>query len=114
MNMPSFLKSNADEPFMPKSKMFNDTPKPLTREPVTSTSFTQRLTRIQQAQARPSFEADDPNSITVGCEVEHQRFGRGKVLELEGDENSRKATVLFQNAGRKQLLVKFARLKVVK
>nr|HPR31163.1 exodeoxyribonuclease V subunit gamma [Prolixibacteraceae bacterium] len=71
----------------------------------------QRLTRIKQAQARPSFEADTPDRIELGCHVEHQRFGQGKVIDLEGDDSNRKATVLFETAGRKQLLLKFARLK---
>ena len=44
--------------------------------------------------------------------VEHQRFGEGKVLKLEGVVPNLKATVFFQNAGQKQLLLKFARLKI--
>ncbi len=89
--------------------------KPLTRKPVQQSSpqMNRRLTSLQNAQGRPSFEADDPSKIKEGCEVEHQRFGRGKVLGIEGDAGNLKATVLFQSAGRKQLLLKFARLRVV-
>jgi DNA helicase-2/ATP-dependent DNA helicase PcrA len=113
-SLPSFLSERSENSFFSKPKTFGSPMEPPRRTaPSASPVLSQRLTNLQKAQARPSFEADDPNLITVGCEVEHQRFGRGKVLELEGDENSRKATVLFQNAGRKQLLVKFARLKVV-
>jgi DNA helicase-2/ATP-dependent DNA helicase PcrA len=44
--------------------------------------------------------------------VEHQRFGEGKVLKIEGILPNAKATVFFRNAGQKQLLLKFAKLKI--
>lgn len=49
--------------------------------------------------------------ITVGTLVEHMRFGRGRVEHIEDAGDSAKATVLFENAGRKTLLLKFAKLK---
>ncbi len=61
-----------------------------------------------------NFEADDPNAIEVGMFVEHQRFGRGKVVDIEGEMPGRKAKVFFPNAGEKQLLLKFAKLKISK
>lgn len=48
-------------------------------------------------------------SIKVGYEVEHLKFGKGKVLNVEGD----KATVFFPKVGKKQLLLKFAKLTIV-
>jgi len=65
--------------------------------------------------AAPSepFESDDPNSLQVGMFVEHQRFGRGKIVDLEGTMPEKKAKVFFANAGEKQLLLKFAKLKIV-
>jgi DNA helicase-2/ATP-dependent DNA helicase PcrA len=47
-----------------------------------------------------------------GMTVEHQRFGEGKVLKIEGVPPNKKATVFFKNAGQKQLLLKFAKLKI--
>ncbi len=61
----------------------------------------------------PPFDADDPNSLQVGMLVEHQRFGRGKIIDLEGSMPEKKAKVFFANAGEKQLLLKFAKLKIV-
>ena len=52
--------------------------------------------------------------ISVGSVVEHSRFGMGTVLRLEGAGENSKATVEFKNVGVKQLLMKFARLKVIK
>lgn len=53
-------------------------------------------------------------SLYEGCTVEHQRFGVGTILKIEGNGENAKATVLFNNVGSKQLLLKFARLKVIK
>lgn len=49
-----------------------------------------------------------------GCMIEHQRFGIGRIVRLEGTGENRKATVDFKNAGTKQLLLKFARFTVIK
>ncbi|NLU37975.1 MAG: UvrD-helicase domain-containing protein [Bacteroidales bacterium] len=75
--------------------------------------LSKRTASLKNAMSRPVFEADDPEVIVVGKLVEHQRFGVGRVLELEGEGANRKATVIFENAGRKQLLLKFARLRLV-
>jgi DNA helicase II / ATP-dependent DNA helicase PcrA len=60
----------------------------------------------------PDFMADSPDRIVQGMTVEHQRFGTGKILKVEGIPPNRKATVFFQTAGTKQLLLKFARLRI--
>jgi len=59
------------------------------------------------------FEGDDTSQIQQGMEVEHPKFGRGKVMLIEGRENDRKATVFFQGVGNKQLLLKFAKLRIL-
>jgi DNA helicase-2/ATP-dependent DNA helicase PcrA len=48
--------------------------------------------------------------LATGMEVEHLKFGKGKVLDVEGD----KATVFFPKVGKKQLLLKFAKLTILK
>ncbi|MEI7525506.1 MAG: UvrD-helicase domain-containing protein [Mariniphaga sp.] len=58
------------------------------------------------------FQGDNPESIEVGMMVEHERFGRGKVLNVEGKLPDLKARVFFPNAGEKNLLLKFAKLKI--
>lgn len=52
-------------------------------------------------------------SLTEGCRIEHQRFGIGTVLKIEGTGENTKATVEFQNAGTKQLLLKFAKFTIL-
>lgn len=61
-----------------------------------------------------NFEPDDPAAIQSGMAVTHPRFGNGKVLQIEGEGNNRMATVFFRDTGNKQLLLKFARLKIIK
>jgi len=63
--------------------------------------------------SRPDFEPEDTKDIQVGMEVEHQRFGFGKILHLEGSQANKKATVFFTAAGQKQLLLKYAKLRIV-
>ena len=65
----------------------------------------------QHTDLKPS--GPNPYGITVGQTVEHQRFGLGEVVSVEGDAESAKATIRFRNAGTKQLLLRFARLKVI-
>ena len=51
--------------------------------------------------------------LEVGAQVEHERFGKGKVLSIEGRHPDLKATIFFPTSGQKQLLLRFAKLKVV-
>ncbi|MFM8951170.1 MAG: hypothetical protein ACKOKB_10405, partial [Bacteroidota bacterium] len=60
------------------------------------------------------FEADDSSTIQEGMEVEHQKFGTGKVVRVEGVYPDSKATVNFPVHGNKQLLLKFAKLRILK
>ena len=58
-------------------------------------------------------KASAAGSLSEGCRIEHQRFGIGKVLKIEGTGENTKATVEFQNAGTKQLLLKFAKFTIL-
>ena len=53
------------------------------------------------------------DSLREGCQIEHQRFGVGTVIKIEGTGENTKATVAFRNAGTKQLLLKFAKFKII-
>ncbi|NGF57766.1 UvrD-helicase domain-containing protein [Parapedobacter sp. SGR-10] len=59
------------------------------------------------------FAPSDTSGLQVGMEVEHERFGFGKVVELEGNKPDIKATIQFKELGQKQLLLKFAKLRIV-
>lgn len=79
------------------------------------------LRRITEPSPTPSHttSATSPKAMTApgvineGNIIEHERFGIGSVIRVEGTGENTKATVQFKNAGTKQLLLKFARFKVI-
>lgn len=60
-----------------------------------------------------TFGTVSASQLSVGATIEHLRFGIGVVEAIEGSGENTKATVTFRNAGRKQLLLKFAKFKVL-
>lgn len=68
--------------------------------------------RMADAMRRPA-SAEASAAVHAGNVIEHQRFGVGDVVSVEGTGENAKATVEFRNAGRKVLLLKFARFKVI-
>ncbi len=63
---------------------------------------------------RPKSSDDSTTDLHEGCIIEHQRFGIGEVIRLEGSGENTKATVQFRNTGMKQLLLKFAKFKIIR
>ena len=59
------------------------------------------------------FTPSDTSKLQAGMEVEHPRFGFGKVLHVEGNAPDTKATIFFKELGQKQLLLKFAKLRII-
>ncbi|WP_321480354.1 UvrD-helicase domain-containing protein [uncultured Bacteroides sp.] len=53
------------------------------------------------------------NNLSAGQNIEHERFGIGEVLRVEGEGENAKAVIRFRNAGDKQLLLRFARFKIL-
>jgi len=81
--------------------------------------FGPNFKRLHQVVAQRSSVAATTAAATAGdalqegSVIEHQRFGVGRVVKLEGVGENQKATVEFKNTGTKQLLLKFARYKVI-
>lgn len=88
----------------PKNKTSAPAPTPLV--------VPSNLKKVDAAEVR-EFVGDDTSQIQQGMEVEHPKFGRGKVMLIEGRENDLKATVFFHGIGNKQLLLKFAKLRII-
>ena len=63
--------------------------------------------------SRPAASPDAVGGLQVGSVIEHERFGIGDVVAVVGSGDNCKATVRFRHAGEKQLLLKFARFKVI-
>ena len=71
------------------------------------------LRRVSSVPASGGASLPGGHTLQAGQLIEHERFGRGEVLQVEGSGENAKATIRFQNAGVKQLLLRFARFKVI-
>ena len=102
----------------PVASQFRADPKPRVaahhEEPPVS-PFSPRFKRLLNSSA-PSASVSSASSAAAVAEgniIEHERFGIGTVVKVEGTGENTKATVQFKNTGTKQLLLKFARFKVI-
>ncbi len=102
---------------IPRSETFQ---RPWENKPEATPLFTQpkKLTRIEKtvsSPAIPKITSNAPNQydLKVGDTIRHERFGIGKVLAFEGANENAKATVEFENLGKKQLLLKFAKFTLI-
>ena len=71
-----------------------------------------RFVPLRQETSKPSSSIGDAG-LKEGNVIEHQRFGVGKVIKIEGVGENQKATVEFKNAGTTQLLLKFAKYRSI-
>ena len=73
-----------------------------------------KLRKLKPQLASPSANTNtiDPN-LAAGSLVNHTRFGRGKVLNIEGVGNDKKAEIQFDKGDIKKLLLRFAKLEVI-
>ena len=67
---------------------------------------------LPKGPTAPNSEAEI-NAIQVGMQVEHAKFGKGKVLSVEGSGSNRKATIFFESAGLKTMMLVYAKLKII-
>jgi DNA helicase-2/ATP-dependent DNA helicase PcrA len=61
----------------------------------------------------PDFQASDTSDLQVGQRVEHQKFGFGEVIKLEGSAHNPIATVQFEHNGEKKIMLQYAKLRIV-
>ena len=111
---PSRFLSEIDNKFTINNNIQRETP-----------SIDNKLLRIKKIRTKPTLsnlkkiKKDINNSIininiNVDDNVFHERFGKGKVIEIEFDGNNSRATINFQNSGQKKVLLRFAKLKILK
>ena len=111
---PSRFLSEIDNKFTINNNIQRETP-----------SIDNKLLRIKKIRTKPTLsnlkkiKKDISNSIininiNVDDNVYHERFGKGKVVEIEYDGNNSRATINFQNSGQKKVLLRFAKLKILK
>ena len=111
---PSRFLSEIDNKFTINNNIQRETP-----------SIDNKLLRIKKIRTKPTLsnlkkiKKDISNNIininiSVDDNVFHERFGKGKVIEIEYDGNNSRATINFQNSGQKKVLLRFAKLKILK
>lgn len=84
------------------------------KQSVIAPSAPRNLKRMTPAaSSASSMPAASMNNLQQGQLIEHERFGLGEVMKVEGEGDNAKATIRFKNAGDKQLLLRFARFKVI-
>lgn len=72
-----------------------------------------KLKKVTQTNPSISINPSDSEKIIPGVTVQHQRFGKGKVLQTDGVGPDKKATVFFNNYGNKTLILRFAKLELL-
>lgn len=123
----NYLTPKVPEPsinrFVDKS-LFDDAPKGIRfQKPIQRKKKERELLKKKEIEIPKNLKKVAPSSstktnlfddnVTVGSIVEHNRFGRGKVLALEGKGPNKKAEIQFGTVGKKKLLLQFAKLKVL-
>ncbi len=104
MTPPSNFRRVSSTPSQPYSRAMISEP--------SSTSKSESMSTSTSMSASTSMSMSKPTSsrgnLSIGTVISHSRFGRGKVINIEGTGDNEKATVEFEQVGRKQLLLKFA------
>jgi DNA helicase-2/ATP-dependent DNA helicase PcrA len=87
--------------------------KPSVHEDPHTASKNDRFKKISQTDPSSGvpFTGTDPSQFSVGNIVEHERFGKGTIISIEGQPPNTTATVNFEKDGSKKLLLRFAKLK---
>ena len=96
----------------PKPSYTSPKPKP-TASSASSSSLLKPASAASSSSSLKPASSSSSSSLREGCKIEHQRFGIGEVLKLEGSGENAKATVAFAHAGTKQLLLKFAKYTII-
>ncbi len=96
----SFYNKEKETPQRPKQQMI-------------APSVPRNLKRVTSSTPASSSVPASAMAVHPGQLIEHERFGLGEVVKVEGEGDNAKATIRFKNAGDKQLLLRFARFKII-
>lgn len=110
-NARGFVPDREDAPYGGKERV-SVRPKQQIIAPTVPRNLKRVAPSANTASTSPSA-GGSANRVQQGQLIEHERFGLGEVLKVEGEGDNAKATIRFKNAGDKQLLLRFARFKVI-
>ncbi|MBK9570563.1 MAG: UvrD-helicase domain-containing protein [Chitinophagaceae bacterium] len=69
--------------------------------------------KVKEHVPSPDFAASDTTNLKEGQKVEHQKFGFGEVLKMEGAAHNPIATVKFEHNGEKKIMLNYAKLRIL-
>lgn len=69
--------------------------------------------KIEEHTPSPDFAPSDTSNLQEGAKVEHQKFGFGEVIKMEGAAHNPIATVRFEHNGEKKIMLNYAKLRIV-
>ncbi len=103
------------------ASIFGDVPKPTKRSKVTARSKSKKAEafkisvpkKLKPIQSSPKSKGTTLTKLEVGQRVNHQRFGNGEVIKIEGKGADIKAEIQFESVGLKKLLLRFAKLEIL-
>jgi DNA helicase-2/ATP-dependent DNA helicase PcrA len=100
------------KPFLPNN---SSAIKPSVHEDPHTDSKNDRFKKIRPTDISSGvpFTGTDPSQFSIGNIVEHERFGKGTIISIEGQPPNTTATVNFEKDGSKKLLLRFAKLRKV-
>ncbi len=83
------------------------------KQQIIAPSVPRNLKRVTPSASPAAPSSASAMAVQPGQLIEHERFGLGEVMKVEGNGDNAKATIHFKNAGDKQLLLRFARFKII-
>jgi DNA helicase II / ATP-dependent DNA helicase PcrA len=69
--------------------------------------------KVKEHVPTENFEASDTSNLQAGQKVEHQKFGFGEVMKMEGAAHNPIATVKFEHNGEKKIMLNYAKLRIL-
>ena len=81
---------------------------------VSSQPIPKPVVRTSTSTSAEPFISDDVSGLQTGMEVMHEKFGEGKVVNIEGSGVNKIASIFFAQFGTKKIMLKFAKLKILK
>jgi DNA helicase-2/ATP-dependent DNA helicase PcrA len=110
-NKPSF----SDGSFDVERKTWSQSRSSVGKPSATPSTFKPKTTQMLPKAHVPSanFSPSSADSFQIGMDIEHERFGFGKIVALEGVAPNIKATVFFQGVGNKTILLSYAKMRIV-
>jgi DNA helicase-2/ATP-dependent DNA helicase PcrA len=99
---------------IPDRKFPNNKPSPIQEQPLAYASENKlsKIKRVENTLSQP-FTSSNPDTLSEGDTVQHERFGNGLIISIEGQPPNTTATVDFEKEGKKKLLLRFAKLRKI-